>query len=160
MESVMRAITPCLWFDTQAEEAAEFYVSVFGGRVGDVEYYGENMPMPAGTVLTVEFELRGQPYLALNGGPVFKFNEAVSLQVFCKDQAEVDRLWERLTANGGQESQCGWLKDRFGFSWQIIPEEFPELLKSRDKAAVQRAMQAMMTMRKLDLARLKAAFAG
>lgn len=154
----MPEIVPCLWFDTQAEEAAEFYVSVFpNSKITSVDRYGEAGPRPAGTVLTATFELDGKPFLALNGGPEFTFDEAVSMQVFCGDQAEVDHYWTSLTADGGQESQCGWLKDRFGFSWQIVPTRLTELLQDPDPARAQRAMQAMLRMRKIIIAEIEAA---
>ena len=125
----MQKITPCLWFDTEAEEAAELYVSLFAdAKILEVTHYGEAGPRPAGTVMTVSFMLEGQEYLALNGGPEFPFTEAVSFSVSCEDQEEVDRLWARLLEGGGVESQCGWLKDRFGLSWQIIPTALPRLL--------------------------------
>lgn len=154
----MPDIVPCLWFDTEAEEAARFYVSVFpNSKVTSVDRYGEAGPRPAGTVLTASFTLDGKPFLALNGGPEFTFDEAVSMQVFCADQPEVDHYWSALTAHGGQESQCGWLKDRFGFSWQIIPTRLTELLQDPDPGRSQRAMQAMLRMRKIVIADLEAA---
>ncbi|MBO9708576.1 MAG: VOC family protein [Caulobacter sp.] len=160
----MSKISPFLWFDTQAEEAAEFYVSLFpNSRITDVARYPSDAQPPAGPpgkVMTVGFELDGQPYTALNGGPMFKFTEAVSFVVHCKDQDEVDRYWNALTADGGQESQCGWLKDRFGLSWQITPQELLDLTASPDKAAVGRMFAAMMQMGKLDMPKLKAAFEG
>ncbi|MER7316172.1 MULTISPECIES: VOC family protein [Streptomyces] len=148
----MQKIRPCLWFDGQAREAAEFYVSVFGGdsAVLDVTYNGEAAPGETGAVLTVDFRLAGQEYMALNGGPAFTFSEAVSLSVDCASQEEVDRLWSALT-EGGTESDCGWLKDRYGFSWQIVPRVLPELLGGPDKARAERVMWAMLTMRKLDV---------
>jgi predicted 3-demethylubiquinone-9 3-methyltransferase (glyoxalase superfamily) len=157
----MPRITPNLWFDTQGLEAAEFYVSVFpNSRVTDVTHYPEGGPQPAGTVLTVNFELDGQEYTAINGGPAFTFDEAVSLLVNCADQAEIDYYWDALTADGGEESQCGWLKDKYGFSWQICPAGWEKMLTSGDTEAVRRAMDAMFTMKKLDLAALQAAFDG
>jgi predicted 3-demethylubiquinone-9 3-methyltransferase (glyoxalase superfamily) len=156
----MPKITPCLWFDTQAEDAANFYTSIFkNARIIDVSRYGEAGPRPAGTVLTVVFELDGQRITALNGGPEFTFSEAVSFQVDCADQAEVDYFWERL-GDGGEESMCGWLKDRFGFSWQIVPRRMMELLGDPDPARAQRAMAAMLQMRKLDVSELERAAAG
>lgn len=151
----MQKIRPCLWFDNQAEEAAEFYVSVFGGdsRIENVTRWPEGSES-AGSVLTVDFVLAGQEYLGLNGGPQFTFDEAVSLSVDCADQEEVDRLWERFTEEG-EESQCGWLKDRYGLSWQIVPRELPELLSGPDRARAERAMKAMMGMRKLDIQALR-----
>lgn len=149
----MPTITPCLWFDTRAEEAANFYVTVFpNSRILEITHYGPNTPMPEGTVLTVEFELDGQRYTALNGGPQFTFDEAVSFQIHCESQADVDRYWEALTADGGEESQCGWLKDKFGVSWQVVPRELIDLIFHSDPVTGNAAMQAMMTMRKLDLA--------
>ncbi|MET7955907.1 VOC family protein [Streptomyces sp. NPDC005317] len=147
----MQKIRPCLWFDDQAEEAATFYVSVFGGdsRIEKVTRWPERTES-AGSVLTVDFVLAGQEYLGLNGGPQFHFSEAVSLSVDCADQEEVDRLWAKLT-EGGEESMCGWLKDRYGLSWQIVPRALPELLGGPDRARADRAMKVMMGMRKLDV---------
>ena len=157
----MPRITPNLWFDTQGLEAAEFYVSVFpNSDIGAVTHYGEGTPMPAGSVLTVNFSLDGQEYTAINGGPVFTFDEAISLLINCADQAEVDYYWDALTADGGEESQCGWLKDKYGLSWQVVPEGWEELLTSGNEAATQRAMDAMYGMKKLDLAALQAAYDG
>jgi predicted 3-demethylubiquinone-9 3-methyltransferase (glyoxalase superfamily) len=156
----MPDIVPCLWFDTQAEEAANFYVSIFpNSKVTRVDYYGDAGPRAAGTVITAEFELDGKPFVALNGGPEFTFDEAVSLQVLCQDQAEVDHYWNALTADGGEESQCGWLKDRFGFSWQIVPIRLMELLRDPDPERSGRAMQAMLRMQKIVIADLEAAAA-
>jgi predicted 3-demethylubiquinone-9 3-methyltransferase (glyoxalase superfamily) len=150
-------VSTCLWFDTQAEEAAALYVSLLeGSRITGTMRYGKGAPMPEGTAMTVHFELAGTPFTALNGGPVFKFSEASSMVVRCDDQAEIDRLWDALTANGGQASRCGWLKDRYGLSWQIIPAQLPALLGG-DAATASRAMTAMMTMGKLDIAKLEAA---
>ncbi|GAA2941424.1 MULTISPECIES: VOC family protein [Streptomycetaceae] len=148
----MQKIKPCLWFDDQAQEAAEFYVSVFGGdsRVVDVMHHTEASPGEPGTVLTVDFVLAGQEYVALNGGPQFTFSEAVSLSVDCADQEEVDALWAKLT-EGGEESMCGWLKDKYGLSWQIVPRALHEVLSDPDRARADRAMKAMMGMRKLDV---------
>ncbi|WP_069171127.1 VOC family protein [Streptomyces griseus] len=148
----MQKIKTFLWFDDQAEEAAEFYVSVFGGdsRVQNVTHYAEGAPVEAGRVMTVEFSLAGTEYVALNGGPQFPFTEAISLTVDCEDQAEVDRLWAALT-EGGEEGQCGWLKDRYGLSWQIVPRGMVELFADPDPAKAERAMKAMMGMRKLDI---------
>ena len=154
-------LTPCLWFDTQAEEAASFYVSVFkNSRITSVSRYGEAGPRDADLVLTVEFELDGQPFVALNGGPEFAFSEAISFQVPCADQGEVDYYWERLLEDGGEESQCGWLKDRFGLSWQIFPTRLPELLSDPDQGRRDRAMKAMLGMVKIDVAALEAAADG
>ena len=153
----MQKITTCLWFDTQGEEAAEFYTSVFpNSRILEVSRYGEAGPRPAGTVLTVEFELDGQHFTALNGGPEFTFDEAISFQIACEGQDEVDYYWDTLTA-GGEESQCGWLKDKFGLSWQVVPNALPQLLSDPDPARAQRAMQAMFTMKKIDIAAIRAA---
>ena len=157
----MPAITPNLWFDGQAEEAAEFYVSVFRGRsrIGSIARYPEGSPGEPGTVMTVEFELDGQPFVGINGGPQFTFDEAVSFQITCEGQDEVDYYWERLT-EGGAESQCGWLKDRYGLSWQVVPKGMDEVFSDPDPARAQRAMQAMLKMRKLDVAALRAAADG
>ncbi|TXS44777.1 VOC family protein [Streptomyces sp. t39] len=156
----MPRITPNLWFDTQGKEAAEFYVSVFpDSRITHVSYYGEAGPRPAGTVLTVDFVLDGQPFTAINGGPDFTFGEAVSFLVDCADQAEVDHYWSRL-GEGGQEGPCGWLKDRYGLSWQVVPAVLGELLEDPDPARAQRAMTAMLGMHKLDAAALRAAADG
>ncbi|HEY9235717.1 MULTISPECIES: VOC family protein [Phenylobacterium] len=158
----MQKIHPFLWFDGQAEEAAKLYCSLFpNSKMGKVTRYppGSYGGMD-GQVMTVEFELSGQPITGLNGGPAFKFNEAVSFSVACEDQAEVDRYWNALTADGGEESQCGWLKDRFGFSWQIVPTVLAELVGDPDPEKARRANQAMLGMKKLDIAALKAAHAG
>ena len=153
-------ITPSLWFDSQAEEAAEFYISVFGdGRILDVARYPEDSPGKAGTVMTVEFELRGQRFTGINGGPQFTFDEAVSFQITCEDQDEVDHFWDRLT-EGGEESQCGWLKDKFGLSWQVIPTGMSEVFNDPDPEAAHRAMQAMLKMKKIDVAELRRAAEG
>ncbi len=155
--ATLTKITPCLWFDEQGEEAARFYTSIFeDSRIVEIARYGEAGPRPAGTVMTVNFELAGQPFVALNGGPEFTFNEAISFQVRCDSQEEVDRLWAALT-EGGEESQCGWLKDRFGLSWQIIPTALFDLLGDPDPGRSQRAMQAMLGMRKLDIAEMQRA---
>ncbi|MEU5384893.1 VOC family protein [Kitasatospora cineracea] len=151
-------ITTFLWFDDQAEQAAEFYTSVFEyGRITDVQRYSDAGPGEAGSVMLVSFELFGQEFLALNGGPSFRFNEAVSLQVDCADQAEVDRYWELLTADGGAPGPCGWLKDRYGLSWQIVPRRMTELLADPDPERARRATAAMLQMGKLDVAALEAA---
>ena len=150
-----------LWFDTQAEQAAQFYTSVFPhSSIDDVMYYGPENPDREGTVLLVSFTVDGQKFAALNGGPQFTFDEAVSFEVRCADQTEVDHWWTALTADGGQESQCGWLKDKYGLSWQIVPQELLDLYSSPDKAAVGRMFAAMMQMVKLDMPKLKAAFEG
>lgn len=156
----MKPITPFLWFDTQAEEAISLYVSLFpNSKITKVVRYGEQGPGPAGRVMTIEAELNGVTFVGLNGGPHFKFTEAVSFVVNCADQDEIDHYWTALSA-GGQESQCGWLKDRFGLSWQIVPQNLPELIGGSDPEQAGRAMAAMMTMRKLDIAALEAARAG
>jgi len=156
----MQPITPCLWFDTQAEEAARLYVSVFrNSKITAVSHYGEGGPMPKGTVLTVSFELDGRPFTALNGGPMYQFSEAVSFQVSCQTQDDVDYYWSRL-GDGGQPGPCGWLKDRFGLSWQVVPEVLPRLMSDPDPARAQRVFQAMMQMGKLDIAALEAAASG
>jgi predicted 3-demethylubiquinone-9 3-methyltransferase (glyoxalase superfamily) len=154
----MQKLTSCLWFDNNGLEAAKFYVSVFKkqAKLGKVAYYGEGMPGKAGSVMTVEFKLLGQDFLALNGGPIFKFTEAVSFVVNCKTQREVDYYWKKLSA-GGKEVQCGWLRDKFGLSWQIVPTILGELAASKDRAKADRVMQAMMGMVKLDITALKAA---
>ena len=153
-------ITPNLWFDTQAEEAAEFYTSVFpNSRIVSVARYPENAPREAGMVMTVEFELDGQRVVGINGGPEFTFDEAVSLQINCQDQDEVDHYWEKLT-DGGEEGPCGWLKDRYGLSWQVTPEGMDEIFSDADPARAQRAMQAMLQMRKLDAEALRRAADG
>lgn len=150
-------ITPNLWFDTQAEEAAAFYMSVFkNSRVVSVSHYTDAGPRPAGMVLAVEFELDGQRFVGINGGPEFTFDEAISMSVDCEDQAEIDYYWERLS-EGGEEGPCGWLKDRFGLSWQVVPTELEELIRGDDPQRAQRAMEAMFGMRKLDIAALRAA---
>jgi predicted 3-demethylubiquinone-9 3-methyltransferase (glyoxalase superfamily) len=153
-------IMPCLWFDTEAEEAADFYVSVFPkSRIVQVARYGEAGPREAGLVMTVQYELNGNPFLALNGGPQFKFDEAVSFTVTCEDQAEIDHYWQTLS-EGGRESQCGWLEDRFGVSWQIVPKGMAEIFAGADRDGAQRAMKAMLGMGKLDLQALRDAAAG
>lgn len=159
-EQAMPRITPNLWFDTEAEEAAAFYVSVFpNSRITAVARYPEGAPGPAGSVMTVELELDGQRFVGINGGPQFPFTEAVSFEITCADQAEVDHYWERLV-EGGEESRCGWLKDRYGVSWQVVPTGMQELFDDPDPDRVQRAVQAMLGMRKLDLAALRAAADG
>ncbi|AWC24135.1 3-demethylubiquinone-9 3-methyltransferase [Aminobacter sp. MSH1] len=156
----MQKITPFLWFDNQAEEAVNFYISVFrNAKVGKVTRYGEAGPGPVGSVMVAEFELEGTRFTALNGGPMFKFTEAISMVVDCKDQAEVDHFWDRLS-EGGQPGQCGWLKDRFGLSWQIVPEALPRLLGDPDPAKAGRVMQAMLQMTRIEVAKLEKAYAG
>jgi predicted 3-demethylubiquinone-9 3-methyltransferase (glyoxalase superfamily) len=155
-----KSITPSLWFDTQAEEAAQYYCSIFpDSRIVTVTHYTEAAPGKAGQVLTVEFELLGQRFTALNGGPQFTFTEAVSLVIPCEDQDELDAYWERLT-DGGEERPCGWCKDRYGLSWQVVPAGIDELFGDDDPQRAQRAMEAMFTMRKLDIAALRAAAEG
>jgi predicted 3-demethylubiquinone-9 3-methyltransferase (glyoxalase superfamily) len=156
----MPRITPNLWFDTESKDAAEFYVAVFpNSQIRNVSYYGEAGPRPASTVLTVDFVLDGQAFTAINGGPEFTFDEAVSFLINCADQDEVDYYWDKLT-EGGQESQCGWLKDKFGLSWQVVPEDLEKLITDPDKGRAERAMQAMLGMKKLDVAALHAAADG
>ncbi|HEY1366350.1 MAG TPA: VOC family protein [Gaiellaceae bacterium] len=155
----MGTITPCLWFDTDGEEAAGFYTSVFpNSRILDVSRFGEAGPRPEGTVMTVSFELDGLEFVALNGGPEYTFSEAVSFQVSCKDQDEVDYYWRKL-AEGGEEGPCGWLKDRFGVSWQIVPTRLDELLADPDRAKSQRVMRAMLGMGKIEIDGLEQAAA-
>jgi predicted 3-demethylubiquinone-9 3-methyltransferase (glyoxalase superfamily) len=161
----MSKISPCLWFDGQAEAAAHFYVSVFGdGSVDFVSHYPEDSTSPApfsgGAVLLVAFTLFGQSYQALNGGPQFSFSEAISLSVACRDQAELDGWYDALTADGGSPGPCGWLKDKYGLSWQLVPDAIMAMQKSGDAAGIGRMMQVMMTMQKLDIAALTAAFEG
>jgi predicted 3-demethylubiquinone-9 3-methyltransferase (glyoxalase superfamily) len=158
----MDKISPCLWFDGNAEEAARFYTAIFpNSRIGTVEKSpGETPSGPKDSVLSVDFSLAGQSYIALNGGPDFKFNEAISLSIDCADQAEVDRYWDALLADGGEESVCGWLKDRFGVSWQVIPRRLPEMLRSSDREAAARALAAMLKMVKIDVAALERAYSG
>lgn len=156
----MARITPNLWFDTQALEAADYYVSVFpNSAVTNVSYYGDAGPRPAGSVLNVAFELDGQPFLALNGGPEFTFDEAVSFVIDCADQEQVDYYWSHL-GDGGTEGQCGWVRDRFGLWWQVVPAGLPEVLGDPDPERAQRAMKAMLGMSKLDLEAMRAAAAG
>ena len=153
-------IVPSLWFDTEAEEAARFYVDLFDdARIVSVAHYTEAGPRPAGTVMTVEFELNGQRFVGINGGPQFKFDEAVSFQITCEDQDEVDYYWDRLS-EGGEEGQCGWLKDKYGLSWQVVPTGMEELFTDPDPERARRAMQAMLKMRKLDVAALRSAAEG
>jgi predicted 3-demethylubiquinone-9 3-methyltransferase (glyoxalase superfamily) len=153
-------ITPNLWFDTEAEEAAEFYTSIFpNSRVTNVTHYNEAAPSRAGSVLTVEFELDGQPFVGINGGRQYTFNEALSLAVPCEDQDEIDYYWERLT-DGGSEGPCGWCKDRFGLSWQVVPTGMSELFADPDQSRAARAMKAMLGMKKIDIAALRAAADG
>jgi predicted 3-demethylubiquinone-9 3-methyltransferase (glyoxalase superfamily) len=152
----MQKITPFLWFDHQAEEAANFYVSVFkDARITAISRFGEGSRGEPGSVMTVAFELEGQQFVALNGGPYFKFSEAVSFYIHCADQAEVDTFWERLTADGGEPGQCGWLKDKFGVSWQVVPDVLIELMNDPDSQKAQRVTQAMLKMTKIDIAELR-----
>ncbi|HEU5064786.1 MAG TPA: VOC family protein [Gaiellaceae bacterium] len=157
----MQKITPCLWFDTEGEEAAQFYTSVFpNSRIVEITRYGSAGPRPEGSVMTVQFELDGQQFVALNGGPDFKFNEAISLEVSCESQDEVDSFWSALTADGGEEGPCGWLKDKYGVSWQIVPNVLYELIKDPDQERSQRAMAAMLQMKKIEIDELEKAAAG
>jgi predicted 3-demethylubiquinone-9 3-methyltransferase (glyoxalase superfamily) len=158
-DDAMQKITPCLWFDTEGEEAARFYTSVFpNSRIVDVARYGEAGPRPAGTVMTVSFELDGQEFVALNGGPEFTFNEAISFQVSCETQEEVDAFWNALS-EGGEEGPCGWLKDKYGVSWQIVPTALPRLLADPDREKSQRVMRAMLEMKKIEIDALERAAA-
>lgn len=161
---MMDKIAPCLWFDGQAEEAARFYASVFGGSVDHVSYYPQDNPSPSpfvtGSVLLVQFTLFGQSYQALNGGPQFTFDEAISLSVACADQAELDRYFAALTADGGKDGPCGWVTDKYGLSWQLVTRQILDNYRTDDKAGIARMMQVMMTMRKLDTAAMQAAFEG
>jgi predicted 3-demethylubiquinone-9 3-methyltransferase (glyoxalase superfamily) len=161
----MQKITPFLWFDNNAEEALNFYVSIFkNSKVGKVTRYNEASAKaagrPKGSVMTMEFQLEGQNFVAINGGPHFKFTEAISFVVDCETQEEVDYFWEKLTADGGQESQCAWLKDKYGLSWQIVPRVLIEMLQDKDAQKAQRVMEAMLQMRKIDIATLKRAYEG
>ena len=156
----MQKISPFLWFDGNAEEAADFYVSLFkGSKILKIARYGEAGPGPAGAVMVVNFQIEGQDFIALNGGPLFKFTEAISFVINCQTQEEVDHYWNRLTAGGGQESQCGWLKDKYGLSWQVTPTILGELLADKDQKKAQRVMQAMLQMKKMDIAALQRAAA-
>ena len=166
MAKLKRPITPCLWFDKQGEEAARFYTGIFpNSRIGSIARYSEAgheaHGQPAGTVMTVEFELNGQPFTALNGGPHFKFNEAISFQIMCESQEEIDHYWNKLGQGGDPKAQqCGWLKDKFGLSWQIVPDALIELATDSDPQKGQRVMAAMMQMTKIDIAKLRQAHAG
>jgi predicted 3-demethylubiquinone-9 3-methyltransferase (glyoxalase superfamily) len=164
MPTIKQKISPCLWFDTTAEEAANFYISVFkNSRIKHVSRYGEAgrevHGKEPGSVMVVEFEIEGQTFTALNGGPHFKFNEAVSFQVMCDTQAEIDHFWSKLS-QGGQEGQCGWLKDKYGLSWQVVPSALPAMLSGGDATRQDRMMTAVMAMKKFDLERLTQAYAG
>jgi predicted 3-demethylubiquinone-9 3-methyltransferase (glyoxalase superfamily) len=163
----MQKITPFLWFDDQAEEAVKFYTSIFKtSKVGRILRYGEEAAKvsqtgrPVGSVLTIEFEIEGQKFTALNGGPQFKFNESVSFVVNCETQEEVDYFWEKLTRDGGQESACGWLKDKFGLSWQVVPRALIDMLQDKDPKKPERVMKAMLQMQKLDIKTLEEAYEG
>jgi len=157
----MPKISPFLWYDTQAEEAANLYTSIFpNSKILAVARYGDAGPGPKGSVMTVHFQLDGQEIIALNGGPIYKFTEAFSLSVDCKTQEEVDRYWTKLTADGGQEGPCGWCKDKFGLSWQITPSLLGQMLSDTDRKKAARVMEAMMKMKKLDIAALKRAYEG
>jgi predicted 3-demethylubiquinone-9 3-methyltransferase (glyoxalase superfamily) len=166
MAERFKRISPFLWFDDKAEEAAKFYVGIFENSkiVGTTKFTGESAKMakkPEGSVMTVDFELEGEKFAALNGGPMFKFNESISFVIRCKDQAEVDRFWDALTPGGDPKAQqCGWLKDKFGLSWQVIPDRFMELIQDPDAARAKRVMDAMMTMKKLDVPALEKAAEG
>ena len=156
----MQKITPFLWFDGKAEEAAKFYTSIFrNSKITGIARYPEGTPGPAGTVMTVSFELDGQKFLALNGGPQFKFNESISFVVNCETQQEIDELWEKLSADG-QKVQCGWLKDKYGVSWQVVPTILGKLFQDKDGGKTKRVGEAMMQMKKLDIATLQRAYAG
>jgi predicted 3-demethylubiquinone-9 3-methyltransferase (glyoxalase superfamily) len=156
----MQKISPFLWFDSNAEEAANFYVSIFeDSKILKIARYGEAGPGPAGSVMVVNFQIEGQDFIALNGGPLFKFTEAISFVINCQTQEEVDHYWNKLTAGGGQESQCGWLKDKYGLSWQVTPTILGELLADKDQKKAQRVMQAMLQMKKIDIAALQRAAA-
>lgn len=158
----MTKIAPCLWFDGQAEEAAKFYTAIFPNSSIDriSRSPADNPSTPAGAVLTVDFTLDGSRFIALNGGPDFQFSEAISFSIDCEDQAEVDRYWDALIDGGGEPSQCGWLKDRFGLSWQVVPRQLNEMFESPDREAAKRAMEAMLKMQKLDVAKLREAYDG
>jgi predicted 3-demethylubiquinone-9 3-methyltransferase (glyoxalase superfamily) len=157
----MQKITTFLWFDTQAEEAAKFYTSIFkDSKINAISHYGEGMPMPRGTVMTVGFTLAGQEFTALNGGPQFKFTEAISLVVNCETQQEIDYFWDKLTSSGGQPIECGWLKDRYGLCWQVVPTALGQMMKAGDATKTNRMMAALMTMKKLDVAELQKAYEG
>ena len=157
----MKGIIPNLWFDTEAEEAAEFYTSLFpDSKIVNVTHYGEAGPREAGMVMTVTFRLLGQDFTAINGGPDFRFTEAVSFLVDCDSQEEVDELWTKLTADGGEPGPCGWLKDKYGLSWQIVPSRLEELLLDEDPEKANRVMKAMLQMTKMDIAELERAYAG
>jgi predicted 3-demethylubiquinone-9 3-methyltransferase (glyoxalase superfamily) len=156
-----KQLVTCLWFDDQAEAAAQYYTGIFpNSKLGSITRYTEAGPRPAGSVLTVEFELNGQKFVGLNGGPEFHFSEAISFQIPCADQEEVDYYWSKLTEGGGEPGPCGWLKDRYGLSWQVVPTAFLEMVKDPDREKAARAMKAMMSMSKLDIEALRRAHAG
>jgi predicted 3-demethylubiquinone-9 3-methyltransferase (glyoxalase superfamily) len=160
-EAAMQKIHPFLWFDNQAEEAAKFYVSIFpNSKITTIARYGDGGPGPKGSVMTVAFQLDGHDFVALNGGPHFKFTEAISLVVNCRTQEELDGYWEKLCAGGGREVECGWLKDKYGLSWQIVPEMIEEMISDKDQARSNRVMAAVLKMKKLDIAALKRAAEG
>ncbi len=157
----MQKITPYLWFDGKAEEAVNFYVSLFNNsKIENVSYYGEGMPYPIGTTMAIQLQLEGQQFIALNGGPQFQFTEAISFLVSCETQEEIDKFWNALTADGGEESMCGWLKDKYGLSWQIIPPILGELMGDPDSEKAGRAVQAMLQMKKIEIDKLKQAYEG
>ena len=158
----MPKITPFLWFETQAEQAAKYYVSVFkkDSKILSIQRYGAAGPGKKGSVMTVEFKLRGQRFIALNGGPEFKFNSSISFMVDCKDQKEIDYYWQKLLADGGQESMCGWLKDKYGLSWQVTPTILLKMIADKNRKKAKRAMDAMMQMRKIDIRKLQEAYKG
>ena len=164
-QSLMQKITPFLWFDDQAEDAVNFYMSVFkNSKIGKIFRYteeaAEKTGRPVGSVLTIEFEIEGQTFVALNGGPLFEFNESISFVINCETQEEVDYFWEKLTADGGEESQCGWLKDKFGLSWQVTPTVLIDMLHDKDPEKAERVMNAMLQMQKIEIPKLKAAYDG
>jgi predicted 3-demethylubiquinone-9 3-methyltransferase (glyoxalase superfamily) len=155
----MQKIQPCLWFNNDAEEAVKFYTSLFkNSKILATSHYGKNQPMPEGTVLTIDFQIEDQPLQALNGGAEFKFNEAISLVVHCDSQAEIDKYWDALIAGGGEASVCGWLKDKYGLSWQIVPAALAGWMQSTDPARTQRVMDALLKMKKLDIKTLQSAY--
>jgi predicted 3-demethylubiquinone-9 3-methyltransferase (glyoxalase superfamily) len=164
--ATLKPITPCLWFDNQAEEAARYYTGIFkNSKIGRISRYGEAgrevHGQKPGTVMTIEFELNGQPFTGLNGGPIFKFNEAISFQIMCQTQEEIDHYWSKLSEGGDKEAQqCGWVKDKYGLSWQVVPTVLAEMMSDPDKEKSGRAMEAMLQMKKLDIAELKRAYEG
>jgi predicted 3-demethylubiquinone-9 3-methyltransferase (glyoxalase superfamily) len=164
--AAIQKLAPCLWFDSQAEEAAKYYTGIFkNSKIGRISRYGEAGKevhgRPAGSVMTVEFELEGQPFTALNGGPAFTFSEAISLQIFCETQQEIDYYWDRLTTGGDPKAQvCGWVKDKFGLSWQVVPTVLSELMSDPDREKTDRVMEAVLQSKKFDIEELKAAFEG